>query len=110
MAGVIVAVSNMVNCSGVTSVESSASPSAASEYALCAALSCENTSPIFWQMDVSGKLCPGIFFIKAFVTVSRSGTLVFSFDTFVRGGVGFRHSAITVISLRSCLLSSSSWC
>ena len=66
MAGVIVAVSNMVNCSGVTSVESSVSPSAASEYALCAALSCANTSPIFLHVDLSGKLCPGNFFIKVF--------------------------------------------
>ena len=57
MAGIIVAVSNNVSWSGVMSVDSSASPSAASEYALCAALSCENTSPIFTQVDVSGKLC-----------------------------------------------------
>ena len=100
MAGVVVAVNNMVNCSSVTSVESSASPSAALEYALCAALSCVNMSPIFLHVDVSGKLCPGNFFVNVFVTVSRLGTLVLSFVTFVWGGVGFKHSAITIISLR----------
>ena len=94
MAGVNVALSSMVYCSGVMSVECSASPSAALEYALCTALSCENTSPIFSQMDVSGKLCPGNFFIKVFVTVLRLGTLVFFCYTRVwRGGFkAFGHN------------------
>ena len=100
MAGVIVAVSNMVNWSGITSVDSSVSPSAASEYALFAALSFANTSPIFLHVDVSGKLCPGNFFVNAFVIISRLGTLVLSLVTYVRGGVSFKRWAITVISIR----------
>ena len=100
MAGVIVAVSNMVNWSGVTSVDSLASPSASSEYALFAALSCSNTSPIFLHVDASSKLCPGNFFVNACVIISRSGTLVLSFVTFIQGGVGFKCLAITVISVR----------
>ena len=100
MAGVIVAVSNMVNWSSIMSVDSSARPSAALEYALFVALSFANTSPIFLHVDVSGKLCPGNFFVNAFVIILRSGTLVLSFVTFVRGGVGFKHWAITVIFVR----------
>ena len=65
MAGIVVAVNNNVNWSSVMTVDSSPSPSAASEYALCAALSCENTSPIFAQVDASSKLCFGHFFVNA---------------------------------------------
>ena len=62
---IVVAVSNNVNWSGVMSVDNSACLSAASEYALCTAFSCEKTSPIFTQVDASGKLTPGNFFVKA---------------------------------------------
>ena len=42
IAGVVAVVNSMVYCSGVTNVDRSARPSAASAYALLASLSCEN--------------------------------------------------------------------
>ena len=49
IAGVVAAVNSMVYCSGVTNVDRSARPSAASAYALLASLSFAKTSPICSQ-------------------------------------------------------------
>ena len=56
IAGMVVAVKSMVYCSGVTNVDRSARPLAASAYALLASLSFAKTSPIFSQTFESGKL------------------------------------------------------
>ena len=54
IAGVVAVVNNMVYCSGVTNVDRSARPSAASAYTLLASLSFAKTSPIFSQTSESG--------------------------------------------------------
>ena len=54
IAGVVAAVNSIVYCSGVTNVDRSARPLAASTYALLASLSFAKTLPIFSQ--TSGKL------------------------------------------------------
>ena len=101
MAGVIVVVSSKVYCCGVRRVDSSAKPCAASAYAFWAVLKFEKTSPIFSQIDDSGKLFPGNFHSIASVIVSRSGILVFCGNTFGQGEAGFRRSAMVVISFMS---------
>ena len=50
-----------VYCCGVRRVESSAKPCAALAYAVWAVLKFKKTSPIFSQIDDSGKLFPGKF-------------------------------------------------
>ena len=101
MAGVAVAVSSNVYCCGVSRVESSAKPHAASVYAAWAVLKLEKTSPIFSQMDNLGKLFPGNLHSIASVIVLRSGILDFDGTTFGLGDAGFRHVAIVVISFNS---------
>ena len=60
--GIAAAVSNIVYCWGVTSVDSSARPSAASANALCAQWILLKTSPIFAHVWVLGRFlleaCP----------------------------------------------------
>ena len=101
MAGVAVVVSSYVYCCGVSRVESSAKPRAASVYVVCAVLKLEKTSPIFSQMDDSGKLFPRYLHSIASVIVSRSGILDFGGTTFGLGDAGFRRAAIVVISFNS---------
>ena len=101
MAGVAVAVSSNVYCCGVSRVESLAKPRTASAYAAWAVLNLEKTSPIFSQIDDSGKLFPGNLCNMASVIVSRSGILAFGGTTFGLGEAGFRHVAIVVISFMS---------
>ena len=55
IAGIVAVVKSMVYCSGVTNVDRSARPSAASAYTLLASLSFAKTSPIFSQTFESGK-------------------------------------------------------
>ena len=101
MAGVIVTVSSKVYCCGVRRVESSAKPCAALAYAVWAVLKFEKTSPIFSQIDDSGKLFLGNFHSIASAIVSRSGILAFCGNTFGWGEAGFRRAAMVVISFMS---------
>ena len=55
VAGMVAAVNSMVYCSGVTNLDRSARPSAASAYTLLALLSFAKTSPIFSQTFESSK-------------------------------------------------------
>ena len=101
MAGVIAAVSSKVYCCGVRRVESLAKLCAALACAVWAVLKFEKTSPIFSQIDDSGKLFPGNFCSIASVIVSRSRILAFCGNTFERGEAGFRCAAMVVISFMS---------
>ena len=101
MAGVAVVVSSNVYCCGVRRVESSAKPCAASAYAVWAVLKLEKMSPIFSQINDSGKLFPRNFCSIASVIVSRSGILAFGGTTFGLGEVGFRRVAMVIISFMS---------
>ena len=56
------------------------------------------TFPIFSHVDASGNFSPGNFYNIAVVTVSRSGMVVLSDIAFGRGEVGFKRSAMVVIS------------
>ena len=89
MAGVAVAVSSNVYCCGVSRVESLAKPRAASAYAVWAVLKLEKMSPIFPQIDDSGKLLPRNLRSMASVIVSRSGILGLGGITFGLGEAGF---------------------
>ena len=92
--GITAAVNSMVYCCGVTSVDSSARPSAASAYALCAEWMFLKTSPIFLHVAASGRLCDGCLSFNAVRMVSRPGMLQFSLVTLLVAGVGCSRLAI----------------
>ena len=92
--GIAAAVNSMVYCCGVTSVDSSARPSAASAYALCVEWILLKTSPIFAHVSASGRLCDGCLFFNAVRMVSRPGMLQFSLVTLLVADVGCSRLAI----------------
>ena len=92
--GITAAVNSMVYCCGVTSVDSSARPSAASAYAICAEWILLKTPLIFSHVSASGRLCNGCLFFNAVRMVSRPGMLRFSLVTLLIVGVGCSHLAI----------------
>ena len=92
--GIAAAVNSMVYCCGVTSVDSSARPSAASAYALCAEWILLKTSPIFSHVSASGRLCDGCLSFNAVRMVSRPGMLWFSLVTLLVVGAGCSCLAI----------------
>ena len=83
MAGVIVAVSNMVNWSGVTSVNSSASPSAALEYTLFTALQALGHHCYLCQVLVGDRLHHGVDTGKPCQVPDWDESIMVGFDIFL---------------------------
>ena len=83
-------------CSGVTREASSAIPSTASPYALCATANLKKMSAICLQTSLSGMFWEGHQSLNVEDIVSKSGTLRFSFETFAVTGGGCNLLAMSV--------------
>ena len=98
------ATKSIVYCLGITCEASSAIPSAASPYALCACASLKKTSAICVQASLFGMFWLGHRTLNIADMASKSGIFHFSFETFAVSGGGCNFLAMSLRYVNSLLV------